>query len=259
MKRALATLALSALAVAARDLPAQTLKGSPDSMVRQNAEAKDLDFTFLRTPRQVRAFAREGVLVRVSPTSDMALAGVSYPYARPEVKLFVERLATRYREACGERLVVTSLTRPLTRQPRNAHKLSVHPAGMAADLRRSRRAACRTWIEQTLLDLENQGVLDATKESRPAHYHVAVFPREYEAFVDAGEDDSGDDAAADSAPPGALVLAEARASYTVQPGDSLWSIAQRHGVSVEILKRANQLRAPRTDPAQVVVFPGSGR
>jgi LysM repeat protein len=258
VKRALALLALSALVVASRDLPAQTLKGSPDSMVRQNAEAKDLDFTFLRTPRQVRAFAREGVLVRVSGNDDLALAGVSYPYTRPEVKLFIERFAARYREACGERLVVTSLTRPLTRQPRNAHKLSVHPAGMAADLRRSRRAACRNWIEQTLLDLEEQGVLDATKESRPAHYHVAVFPREYEAFIDAGEDDSGE-AAADSTPPGAHVIAEARASYTVQPGDSLWSIAQRHGVSVEILKRANQLRTSRIEPGQILVFPGSGR
>lgn len=258
MKRALPLLALATLAAVPSDLAAQTLKGSPDSMIRQNAEAKSLDFTFLRTPRQVRAFAREGVLVRVSANDDLALAGVSYPYTRPEVKLFVERLAARYHEACGERLVVTSLTRPLTRQPRNAHKLSVHPAGMAVDLRRSRRAACRAWLEQTLLDLEDQGVLDATRETRPPHYHVAVFPREYEAFVDAGEDDVGDVAAADTTPPGAHVLAAAR-TYTVQRGDSLWSIAQRHGVSVEILKRANRLRTSRIDPGQVLVLPALGQ
>ncbi|HYW06042.1 MAG TPA: hypothetical protein VE913_03745, partial [Longimicrobium sp.] len=68
--------------------------------------------------------------------------------------------------------------------PGNAHTLSVHPAGMAVDFRVSRNAECRTWLEGTLLGLERAGVLDVTRERMPPHYHVAVFPDAYSAYVE---------------------------------------------------------------------------
>src|SRR5690606_12122802 len=74
-------------------------------------------------------------------------------------------------------------TRPLTRQPRNAHRLSVHPAGMAMDLRVPRTSRCRRWLEKALLDLEERQLLDVTRERSPAHYHVALFPDRYLAYV----------------------------------------------------------------------------
>jgi LysM repeat protein len=115
--------------------------------------------------------------------ADYELAAVSHPYARPAVKLFVERLSAQYRSACGEKLVVTSLTRPVQQQPRNASDLSVHPAGMAVDMRISRKRSCVRWLEKTLLSLEKQGVLDVTRERRPPHYHVALFPQPYTRYV----------------------------------------------------------------------------
>jgi hypothetical protein len=60
------------------------------------------------------------------------------------VQTFVERLSSQYHNACGERLVVTSLTRPASEQPRNASDRSVHPTGMAIDLRLSTKGTCRT-------------------------------------------------------------------------------------------------------------------
>lgn len=161
-----------------------TLRGSRASMVRQNHVAREEDFSFLRTPAQVREFLAAGYLVPLSGNADYALGtGVSFPEARPEVRTFVERLGVQHHAACGERLVVTSLTRPLSEQPANAHALSVHPAGMAADLRVSRNAVCREWLENTLLALEAKGVLDVTREARPPHYHVALFPDAYHAYV----------------------------------------------------------------------------
>ncbi len=80
---------------------------------------------------------RAGYLVQVRANRDFDLHGVSYPFARPETRTFTLRLANQYRLACGEKLVVTSLTRPLSRQPRNASSRSVHPTGMALDVRRS--------------------------------------------------------------------------------------------------------------------------
>ena len=176
------SLALAASPVAAAG--SAELRGSPASMERQHAVAQELDYSFLRTPGEVREFVGEGRLVRIEGNEDYEVSkGVSYPYARPELRTFVERLGAQYREACGERLVVTSLTRPLSSQPVNAHPLSVHPAGMAADFRISPAATCREWLEQALLSLERDELLDVTRERNPPHYHVAVFPVAYMEYV----------------------------------------------------------------------------
>ena len=187
-----AALSLLALTTCAAPLAhvagAQSLLGSHESLLKQNEEARDHDFSYLRTSAEVREYAQQGVLVRVPGNADYELATeeVSFPYARPEVKLFIERLADQYHSACGEPLVVTSLTRPINRQPANASVISVHPTGMAVDLRRSDGAGCRQWLETVLLDLEGKGVIEATREQYPPHYHVAVFPNPYLQYVASG-------------------------------------------------------------------------
>lgn len=162
---------------------AGTLRGSPSSMEQQHEIAVEEDMTFARKASQVKHLVESGGLVAVEPNDDLALSKVSFPYARPEVRLFVERLAAQYHADIGEKLVVTSLTRPTALQPRNAHKLSVHPAGMAVDFRIPSTAKGRAWLEKALLGLENGGLLDVTRERHPPHYHVAVFPAEYLAYA----------------------------------------------------------------------------
>lgn len=158
-----------------------TLSGSRASMLRQNRIAKEESFSFLRTPTQVKAYVENGYLVPLEG-SDTYRVIAGYPFARPVVRSFVERLSSKYAAACGEQLVVTSLTRPSGRQPRNASPLSVHPAGMAVDLRVSRDADCRGWLSAELLEMETMGLIDATLERSPPHYHVAVFPAEFGAY-----------------------------------------------------------------------------
>jgi len=237
---------LSAAAVAQTAAPeegrAQSLRGSPASLDLQNRIARQHDFTYIDTPTRVRFFADQGWLVRVGPSRDYELHAVSFPYARPEVELFIRRLASQYRRACGERLVVTSLTRPTTRQPHNASDRSVHPTGMAVDLRYSWNRGCRVWLEDVLVSLERQGVLEATLERRPRHYHVAVFPSQYARYVN--------------------VLASRRADaapeileYQVQRGDSLWRIARSHGTTVDEIKTYNGIRGNRIVVGQVIEVP----
>ena len=233
--RAAPALALTLL-LGAPALEAASLNGSRSSVGRQNYQARRHDYTFIRTPSQVRTFVAKGWLVPVRGNRDYSLHAVSYPYARPEVKLFIERLARQYRASCGEQLVVTSLTRPTTRQPRNASPLSVHPTGMAMDLRRSWRSSCRRWLESTLLYLEGRGVLEAARERRPPHYHVALFPKPYAAYV-------------------ANLGKEKRDKYYVVRGDTLYSIARRHATTVSMVKRANGLRGDRIYPGQVLKLP----
>lgn len=163
--------------------PSVTMRGSPASMERQHAVAVSEDFTFAASPRDVAELVAKERLVPITGGVDYTLARVSFPYARPEIRIFVENMATEYRKGCGEQLVVTSLTRPLSEQPGNAHKLSVHPAGMAIDFRISKSSKCQKWFEKALLALEQRDLLDATRERMPPHYHVAVFPDAYRAYA----------------------------------------------------------------------------
>ena len=159
------------------------LGGSRTSIRHQHEVAKDADLTFLRTPAQVREFVAKERLEPVTSSADYSIAKVSFPYTRPIVKTFIERLAAQYHAATGEKLVITSLTRPTSRQPRNASPYSVHPAGIAVDFRVPAASADRFWLEATLLMLESEGVLDVTRERRPPHYHVAIFPDEYSTYL----------------------------------------------------------------------------
>lgn len=249
---------------------AQSLRGSQASMERQNDEARSHDYTFLRTADDVETFVRQGLLVQVPGSPDYQISDeVSFPYARPEVKQFIERMALKYRAACGEPLVVTSLTRPLTQQPWNASHLSVHPTGMAVDLRRSWRTSCRRWLEKTLLDLESRDIVEATRERSPAHYHVTLFPNPYLRYLAHGADDTVTARVDGSARPprkarAAKRTAVAKAVYRghgrgktvrVRRGDNLHVIARRHGVSVAQLKRANHIRTALLRPGQQLQIP----
>lgn len=230
--------------------PAQSLRGSSNSLDRQNRVASQHQFTYLTTSGHVDRFVGAGYLVRVRNNRDYRLHNVSFPYARPEVGLFIARLGQQYRAACGEQLVVTSLTRPQSRQPSNASSRSVHPTGMAVDLRRSNTRKCRAWLEDTLLFLESQGVVEATRERRPPHYHVALFPNQYVAYVDALARDNG-------RPAVRVADASSEVEYRVRSGDSLWTIAKKHGTTVERLQSANELRGSRIYAGQLLQVPAA--
>lgn len=220
-------------------------------MDRQQRQARTHDFTYLRNSSQVQRFVGAGYLVPVRGNRDYRLKGVSFPYARPEARLFIERLANQYRSACGEQLVVTSLTRPLDRQPRNASNRSVHPTGMAIDLRRTNNATCRRWIERVLLSLEAQGVLEATRERRPPHYHIALFPQPYASYVRqiAQRADQPQSTATVRQASNGVV------AYEVRRGDSLWTIARKHGTTVDELKDINSIRGSSIYAGQTLRVP----
>ncbi len=176
-------LAVLAAAPASADVPV-TLRGSLAAMERQHGVALALGFRFVKTPEELDRLVARGDLVPLEGSEDYGFRnGVGSLVARQEMRTFIEQLSAGYAAACKEKLVVTSLTRPITRQPPNAHRLSVHPAGIAVDLRVSRRGACRQWLEETLLAMEEEGLVDVTREYYPPHYHVALFPEAYMAFI----------------------------------------------------------------------------
>lgn len=240
MRGSVTALALACMAAFSTPAGAQSLKGSKSSLDAQNRVAQQHDFTYISTTAQAKRFVELGYLVHVKSNGDYHVNRISHPYARPEVELFVSRLGRQYRNACGEQLVITSLTRPTSRQPRNASSRSVHPTGMALDVRRSNSRACRSWLEKVLLSLEGAGVLEATRERNPPHYHIALFPNQYASYVDRRLADAG---------------RSGEQEYRVRSGDSLWSIAQLHGTSISELRTVNELRGSRIYAGQVLTVP----
>jgi nucleoid-associated protein YgaU len=236
----LALLILSGFAVGTPS-QAQNLQATADSMALQKKQAERHGFEFFGTPEDVYAAVEQGLLTSVESNEHFILKEVSFPFTRPEVKSFVELLAEKYHEACGEELVVTSLTRPKNRQPRNASKQSVHQAGMAIDIRRSWNRNCRRWMADMLLTLEVNGVLDAMLEWHPQHFHVALFPSQYRQrgseILESGE----------------------RTHYQVTRGDTLWKIAKSHNTDVLAVKEMNGLRSSRIYEGQILRLPASGR
>jgi hypothetical protein len=162
---------------------AQSLRGSRASVDRMHRQAVRHDLYFYRTPAGVRRAVANERLVRLSSNANFAVHSVAYPYVRPATRLFAERLGAQYRAACGQRLVITGAVRPASRQPSNASRRSVHPAGIALDLRKPTNTGCRSWLRRTLLSLEAKGVIEATEEKRPPHLHVVVFPDPYRQYV----------------------------------------------------------------------------
>ena len=234
------------IGIAATSASAQTLRGSRASLDRQNSEARQHDFTFLKRRSQLERFVDAELLVPLEGGEHYRLHDVSFNVARPEVKLFVERLSAQYLGACGERLVVTSLTRPASMQPSNASARSVHPTGMALDLRVPATRSCRGWLESTLLSLERRRVLDATLERSPAHFHVAVFPDEYLAYVARS---TGRSEAA------LLATVQPPSRHTVRRSETLSGIAARYGTTIARLKAANGLTSSLIRPGQTLEIP----
>lgn len=238
---------------------AASLRGTKAAMNRQYAVARVNGMAFARNAADVYRYADLGTLVRVAGNANYELDKVSYPFCRPETKAFIERLAADYRSATGEKLVITSLTRPVSEQPRNASDLSVHPAGMALDIRRSNNGAAQRWLERELLAMERRNLIDATKERRPPHFHVAVFPGPQPDFLaEAGEAPSKASAAAIAKSPASGRKGGGKASvqtHKVRRGESLWLIAQRYDCSVRAIKSANSIASNRLRPGQVLRIP----
>jgi hypothetical protein len=220
------------------------------SVERMYDQAVQDGLTFYETSNAVQWAAARGELVQLRSNRGYDLHRVAFPYVRPATLSFVDFLSGDYSRACGQTLVVTSGVRPESRQPANSSVRSVHPTGMAVDLRKP-RGRCLTWLRRELLTLEGDSVIEATEEHHPAHFHVAVFANEFMRFASTQEQTDEH--------PTAMLLARApdlNKHYKVRPGDSLWGIAQRHATSVHELITANRLAGKHIKPGQTLIIPG---
>ena len=98
------------------------------------------------------------------------------PHVLPSTAKFVYRLAADYYAfGCGQ-LVVTGAGRLSTQRPSNGSIYSVHPFGMAVDVRtKFIPIECADWLRSYVSGKEALQEVDATQEHRPEHLHVVVL------------------------------------------------------------------------------------
>jgi hypothetical protein len=206
------------------------------------------DLAFLKTRDDVYSAAMSGALDLLTINDDLTLDHAAFPFVLPNTKRFADSLAKAYHEGCGERLAITSGARPVAEQPRNASPESVHPTGMAIDIHKP-SGACLTWLRTNLLALEKRHVIEATEEHHPVHFHVAVLSQLREppirAIATTVTSVPGAGGAAATATSSGDVSLASSATYRVQAGDNLWTIAERNNTTVERLRKLNRLRSTR--------------
>ena len=162
------------------DRPKVGLNGNLKSVVRAwdfaNTQSfrfasSDLELVWMRLTRQV-------VSSDESTLKNVKLVKVSYPFLRPTVRDYLDRLSSQYNSKCGQPLVVTSMLRfDGSHRLENSSKRSVHPTGSAFDLRLD--VGCKSWLKSALLTGESRGYVDVTEEKFPPHLHVVVYENEY--------------------------------------------------------------------------------
>jgi LysM repeat protein len=262
------------------------LRGSKESVQKMWDFATMHGLVFYQSPRDIDDAVSSGKLVPLEGDASYELTkGVGFSYATREARQFVASFAPQYLAACGSPLIVTSAARPKSRQPRNSNPYSVHPTGIAVDLRRPPAGPCQTWLRNALAELEEQGYVEATEERHPVHLHVAVLTEPGKiaalppvgsgvlAAVTARSQRSATEAVtrasastvrvANAAPSRAAANdgddAISTGTYRVRAGDTLWDVARRSGVSVSALARANR-RSTRMvlRPGTVLKVPAGG-
>ena len=233
-----------------------SLRGSSSSLDRQQHSARRARLRLFRKGADVRKAVRRGDLERVKPSRYLELVNVSYPYAHPKLALLLRRLGRLYFKKCRVPLVITSLTRPLAEQPRNASARSVHPAGIAVDLRVPPRE-CRTWLRETLISWERKGLIEATRERRPPHFHiVAILHRLSSRTIASLSGGAAKRSTSDKRTRRSTSRTKRKLKkYRVRKGDSLWALARRWRVSTQAIMKENGLRSSRIDYGQLLVIP----
>ncbi len=163
------------------------LKGSKQSMRRQNAMADRYNLSRIEDDAMLRRFINAGLLVPLKPDGRTYFydsdSPREYAYARPYTRQFIERLSGQYCEKFHKKLKVTSAVRPRTYQNRlrhnnaNASRASSHMTGATVDISKvGMKRAEKRWMQNVLRSLEYRGCVEATEENRQATFHIMVYP-----------------------------------------------------------------------------------
>jgi hypothetical protein len=168
------------------------LRGSHESMTRQNEEIDRLQLPRIADQQQLLELERTGELVPIQETQALRWSSAIQAdkrYARPWTNQFLEDMSSAYYKEFHSPLQVNSAVRTMEQQqklrrhnrnaaPETGDTGSSHMAGITVDL--ARRGLTKTehaWVEGYLKNLRDQGLVEAAEERRTWCFHVMVSDR----------------------------------------------------------------------------------
>jgi hypothetical protein len=168
------------------------LKGSHESLIRQNEEIDRLELPRIQNDIELDQLIGEGALVQITEQPGLHIAGNLKPnrrYSKPWTRDFVEDLGQAYYDEFGIPIQLNSAVRTvdqqkkLRRRNRNAAPIegdtaSSHLAGLTVDLgKRGLTKKQHQWIENYLAKLRELGLVEVAEERRQACFHIMVSER----------------------------------------------------------------------------------
>lgn len=168
------------------------LRGSHDSLLRQNEEIDRLKLTRINDDQQLEELELNGELVGLHDSKAMLIAPnleLNRRFCRPWTRAFLEDLSQAFYAEFHQPIQVTSAVRTVDQQARlqrwnhNAAPIdgdtaSSHLAGLTVDIgKRPMSGKQRAWIDRYMLKLQQLGLVEAAEERRQACYHIMVSNR----------------------------------------------------------------------------------
>jgi hypothetical protein len=178
------------------------LRGSHDSLLRQNEEIDRLKLTRINDDQQLEELELRGDLVSLHESKSMLIAPnleLNRRFCRPWTRSFLEDLSQAFYAQFHQPIQVTSAVRTVDQQARlrrsngNAAPIdgdtaSSHLAGLTVDIgKRPMSGKQRAWFSQYVFTLQQLGLVEAAEERRQACFHIMVSNR-YDDYRDAPRD-----------------------------------------------------------------------
>lgn len=180
---------------------ASPIKGTHESLVRQNQRVQADDLERIQDAGQLEELKSNGSLVELPETQGVTVSGKlpeERRYCRPWTRSFLEDMAAKYYAEFKQVLQVTSAVRTaqfqawLRRHNGNAadddgEAASPHLTGATVDVAKHGMTRKQlTWARNYLLDLQNRGLLDAEEEFKQRVFHITVY-KDYAAKMQAAD------------------------------------------------------------------------
>ena len=177
--------------------PKTPLKGSHESLLRQNLRVHEDDLETIQDDAQLEQLTQNGELVAL-PEAQHVMVDPKLPderrYCRPWTRDFVQDFTQKYYAAFHAPLVVTSAVRTVEYQewlrrhnhnaaPEDGDTASPHLTGATIDIgKRGLNRKQMKWARDYLLNMQNLGLADVEEEFRQRVFHITVY-RDYEAYM----------------------------------------------------------------------------
>jgi hypothetical protein len=171
---------------------APELRGSRDSLVKQNSEIDRAALERIEDEDQLRQLEETGALVPLAESKSLRInpeLQESRRYCRPWTAQFVSDLSRDYYSKFHQPLQVTSAVRTADQQrhlmrvngnaaPAEGDIASSHLAGTTVDIgKRGLTRKQHKWVADYLAHLKEQDVIEPEEERRQACFHIMVSNR----------------------------------------------------------------------------------